>query len=115
MAIEELYEAIGSDYNEVIGRLRSEEMIKKFVSVFPSDENYKNFSAAYKNGDFEAAFRAVHTLKGLSLNLGFDKLAKACIPLTEALRGGKNEVTPKMLTDLNTAYNELTEVIPKFL
>ena len=34
----------------------------------------------------EEAFRAVHTLKGICLNLGFDTLYKASFELTEKLR-----------------------------
>lgn len=43
--------------------------------------------------DWEAAFRAAHTLKGVAQNLGFQKLYLSSTALTEALRG------PKPLTD----------------
>ena len=41
---------------------------------------------AAKNDD--EVFRAVHTLKGVSQNLGFARLYEACYSMTEAVRGG---------------------------
>ena len=38
-------------------------------------------------GDTPTAFRAVHTLKGVALNLGLGSLAHASSQMTEALRG----------------------------
>ncbi len=42
---------------------------------------------AMADGRANDAFRAVHTLKGIALNLSLTKLAAACSQLTEALRG----------------------------
>lgn len=113
MTIEEFYEEIGSNYNDVITRLCSKDLVKKFVLIFPTDDNFAKFSSAYERLDFDEAFRDVHTLKGLCLNLGFDRLANACIALTEALRGGKNEATPQMLDEFNNSYNEVITAIKK--
>ena len=44
-------------------------------------------TAAMAAGDAAAAFRAVHTLKGIALNLSLSDLADACAALTERLRG----------------------------
>lgn len=48
---------------------------------------------AINSQDWEAAFRAAHTLKGVAQNLGFQRLYLSSAALTEALRG------PKPLTD----------------
>ena len=39
MTIYECYTALGGDYQEVLGRLRSGPMIQKFVLKFPEDGN----------------------------------------------------------------------------
>ena len=44
-------------------------------------------------GQTEAAFRAAHTLKGVSANLGFEQLRQSASALTEFLRG-KAEPAP---------------------
>lgn len=37
MNINECYQAMGADYEEVFGRLRNERLITKFVLKFPGD------------------------------------------------------------------------------
>lgn len=41
--------------------------------------------------DYGEAFRMAHTLKGICLNLIFDRLSKSLSELTEALRNYENE------------------------
>ena len=40
MNINECYQAMGADYEEVFGRLRSERLITKFVLKFPGDPSF---------------------------------------------------------------------------
>ena len=37
MTLQDCYKAMGADYDEVFGRLRSERLIQKFVLRFPDD------------------------------------------------------------------------------
>ena len=50
-------------------------------------EFMQNLRNAMNAGDTPTAFRAVHTLKGVALNLGLGSLAHASSQMTEALRG----------------------------
>lgn len=59
----------------------------------PGDTSWGSLESAIHSQDWEAAFRAAHTLKGVAQNLGFQKLYLSSTALTEALRG------PKPLTD----------------
>ena len=52
-----------------------------------------SLESAINSQDWEAAFRAAHTLKGVAQNLGFQRLYLSSTALTEALRG------PRPLTD----------------
>lgn len=45
--------------------------------------------------DAKTAFRAVHTLKGVALNLGLTALAGVCSEMTEALRGSDTLPPPR--------------------
>ena len=81
MTLKEAYESVESNYDNVLKRLGSEGMIKRFAVKFGE---LKNALAA---GDGESAFRAAHTMKGICLNLGFDKLYEVSAALTEQLRG----------------------------
>ena len=88
MTLQECYAALGGDYDEVLGRLRSERMIQKFVLRFLEDKSYDLLCASMESGDYEEAFRAAHTIKGVCQNLSFTLLGKSSSELSEALRHG---------------------------
>ncbi len=113
MQIKEFYKAIGSDYQKVFSRLCSNELIMKYVNAFSHDESYDRFVTEYQNGNLEEAYRAIYSLKGISLNLGFYLLSKSCIKISEALRGGENGVTAQMIEELTQNYNLVVENIKK--
>lgn len=73
MKLDEFFRCVGGDYGEAKARFQNDECIVRFLNMFP--------------GDTTTAFRAVHTLKGVALNLGLGSLAHASSQMTEALRG----------------------------
>ena len=87
MTVKECYESMESDYEGVLGRMGSEGLVKRFALKFPDDPSYLNLEKAIQEQNVEEAFRAAHTLKGVCLNLGFDRLYKVSAELTEKLRG----------------------------
>lgn len=96
MKLKDIYEAFNGDYESVIGRLRTDERIEKYLIKF-SDYHYDELiSDALKNEDYETAFREAHNLKGLCANLSIDRLGKSASELTESLRHGKPDydITP---------------------
>lgn len=88
MDLRECYASLGGDYDAVIGRLRSEERVVKFLGLFGGDENFQLLTQAMGTQDWATAFRAAHSLKGVALNLAFSDLARTSSELTEALRAG---------------------------
>ena len=86
MNIQECYDAFGGSYQEVKGRLQSDNLIKRFVTKFLSDTSYERLFTAVKDEDYEEAFRFAHTLKGVCQNLNFRKLSESSSLLTEYLR-----------------------------
>lgn len=67
-------------------------------------------------GDYESAFRAAHTLKGVALNLGLGRLAKSSSELTEALRAGReNEAVQPLFLLLEHDYMEMCETVKTLL
>ena len=103
MTVEDCYEQMGISYEDVVGRIGNETILKKFVQKFPDDPSFKNLEEGLAEKDHEKAFRAVHTLKGICLNLGFDNLFEPSSRLTELLRG--QETTE----DCETLFAEVTE------
>ena len=83
MTVEEFYAAVGGDYEGVLGRLRSEERLRKFA----------------------------HTLKGVCQNLGFTRLYESSSVLTEALRDGEGHYGAGMLEQVERDYREMVEAV----
>lgn len=66
--------------------------------------------------DYDSAFRAVHTIKGISMNLSLTALQNSCIELTENLRSGKCDCnTEKYFQNTKEIYLETISVIQDYL
>lgn len=113
MTLKECYQAMGANYDEVLSRLRSENLVRKFAIRFLDDDSYANLHAALSSGDGEAAFLAAHTIKGVSQNLGFTRLFEASEALTEALRGRVMPVDPVLVEGVEDAYTRTVAAIRK--
>ena len=70
MTLNEFYTTVGGNYEDVIARLHSEAFTEKFLRMIPQDNSLPLLKEAAAAGDVPTAFRAVHTLKGIALNLG---------------------------------------------
>lgn len=64
MTVKECYEQMGADYEDVLGRLRNEALIRKFAKKFLEDGSFQMLKDGLAKKDGEMAFRAAHTLKG---------------------------------------------------
>lgn len=83
---DEFFRCVGGGYGEAKARFQNDERIVRFLNMFPGDDSMQNLTNAMNTGDTTTAFRAVHTLKGVALNLGLGSLAHASSQMTEALR-----------------------------
>lgn len=88
MDLKECYAAASADYEDVMRRFSKEERVDRFLSMFLKDQSFRLLNAAMKEENWEEAFRAVHTMKGICMNLGLTVLLDACAELTENLRAG---------------------------
>ena len=86
MTIQECYRTLGGSFEEVAGRIPSTDLIRRFLAKFPDDTSFSALSDAMRAGQPEEAFRAAHTLKGVSANLSFSRLHASVEKLTELLR-----------------------------
>ena len=116
MTVQECYEKMGGSYDDVIDRLMSEERVAKYLAKFLDSVDYDNMLKALDDKDYELAFRSVHNLKGMSLNLSFTYLQKSSDVLCEALRGGEpKEDISGMLEDVKNSYARVTGAIKEFV
>ena len=89
MTIQQCYDAFGGNYQEVISRLRTDERVARFLQKVVDDGSYQLLCDSVASGHADEAFRAAHTLKGVSMNLSITRLAESASALTEALRDNR--------------------------
>ena len=111
MTIQECYQKMGADYEDVLKRLYSESMIRKFARMFLDDDSYPKLEDALKKKNVEEAFRAAHTLKGVCQNLGFTNLYQPAYELTEVLRAGTLEGSKDWFDRVTEQYNITIDAI----
>ena len=86
MTIEECYRQLGGEYIQVCKRFPNPALVERFIAKFMEDRTFQTLSEQMAAGNRGEAFRAAHTLKGVSANLGFDRLFAYASELTEAMR-----------------------------
>ena len=86
MTIQECYRQLDGDFSQAEKMLLSEKLVERFIAKFPDDGSFSNLCAAMESGDCDRAFRAAHTLKGVSGNLSLDRLFSSASQLADVLR-----------------------------
>lgn len=86
MTVQEFYEIAGGGLDEMLATFGSADVVKTFLKIFKRDTNFEKLKSALEAGNVEEAFVAVHTLKGVVLNLNLNGLKPFVIDITEALR-----------------------------
>lgn len=116
MTLKQLYNSIGGDYDDVVKRLISEELVSRFVARFISDESFSLLNGGMNEQNAEQAFRGAHTLKGVAQNLGFTALGKSAAELTEVLRGGSFTANAnELFENVKTEYEKVVSAIKEYI
>lgn len=113
MTLQECYETLGASYDDVLERMPRAAMAEKFLIKFLDDPNYVDLTQAMRTNDFDRAFVAVHTLKGVCLNLGLSNLWQKASDLTEKLRYRDPDPWPEYEA-LQQEYQKTIAVIRQF-
>ena len=110
MLFKETLESLGVDYEIVKQRFsNNESLIKKFVLKFPDDATYQQLQTAVQLADYDKILMMAHTLKGLSANLGFEKLSLRCSELVQYLREGHTQNVAYLNGAITEEYNKIIE------
>ena len=111
MTLQEFYARVGGDYNatpEPSAPARPQR--KKFILKYPGDPSFAQLKDALAAQDWELAFRASHTPKGVAQNLGMDRL-KAAAALCDAVRGPKPLEDESLWPPVHAAHEEVLAAI----
>lgn len=114
MTLKECYAALDGDYEEAMGRLRSERLVQKFVLKFLDDGSFDLLCRSIEAGDQPEAFRAAHTIKGVCQNLSFTMLGRSSSALSEALRGGYTPEADALAEQVKAEYQQTAQAIRAF-
>lgn len=114
MTLKECYHSLGGDYENAVSRLMNDRILQKFVLKFLDDGSYDLLMRAMDAKDYQEAFRAAHTIKGVCQNLSFTVLEDSGSRLTEALRAGRSEDYPELLEEVKRDYAKTVSAIRAF-
>ena len=114
MTLNECYKKLGGSYKEVFDRLQSDVLIEKLLFKFRDDPSLSELKKGYDEKNAEQAFRAVHTLKGVAQNLGFQRLAESSAVLTEILRSGALPHTDDLMNRILSNYKDTIDAINEY-
>lgn len=114
MTLQECYNAFGGDYADVAARLRSERLVKKFVLKYLDDGSFDLLCKSMAEKNYEEAFRAAHTIKGMCQNLDFTNLLDSSSRLSDALRHGWTPEADGLFEKVKADHLTVTAAIRAF-
>jgi HPt (histidine-containing phosphotransfer) domain-containing protein len=114
MTLSECYEELGGDYGGVLSRMSSEKLVQKFTLKFLDDKSFDLLKKSLDENQYEEAFRAAHTIKGICQNLGFARLYTSDCALTEALRNKTYDGIDNLFADTAADYRTTVSAIERY-
>lgn len=113
MTLKECYEIFEGNYDDAVGRLFNETLVKKFLFKFLDDKSYDTLCKSLEDENYAEAFRAAHTIKGICQNLSFTKLFDSISKLTELLRPCQKCDVTELFEKVKKDYHQTVEAIKK--
>ena len=110
MTIKECYDKMGADYNNIFERIGDAGLIEYLVLKFTKDTNMEKLMDALARQDYEA----VHTLKGVVLNLGLTQLEPGVVALTEEMRGNKAPQSQELVESVKDIYARTMLILEEY-
>lgn len=109
---------IESSYYELCKRIdnKNNDILERFILLFLKDKSYTNLILAYEQNDYHKMYFHAHTLKGMTLNLGFfsinELLNKLCINLKHKEINNTN--INKLIHQIKQSYIKIINTINKY-
>ena len=120
MTLQELYNEIGGDYEQVTRVLRMEKLIDKHIRKFTQNGVIDKLLEAGKTMDPTALFETAHAAKGVCGNLGLTNLADAASEIAEEFRPGNerklsDEDVKDRLDGIEVMYRAVSHGIAEYI
>ena len=119
MTLQELYVAIGGDYDQAVRVLRIEKLIDKHIRRLPTNGVVDGLLDAGGSMDPTELFEKSHAMKGVCANLGLVKLSAAASEISEEYRPGNqrqfsDEEIKAKLEAIRSDYAVIVEKIREY-
>lgn len=102
--------AYGIDLTDAMERMDDDEALyQRLAFKYLNNTNYVDLVAAMEAQDYDAAYTAAHTLKGVSGNLSLAALYKVASAVSNALKQGEYQAAEQMMPDLKAAHEKAVE------
>ena len=111
MTLQEFYAQIGGSYADTVRRLCSESFVLRFVKKYPANPSFDELCEAVDRSDWESAFRAAHTLKGVAGNLSLRDLFARVSEVVECLRGGDIGAAAEKMPAVEASYRKVVDAL----
>lgn len=106
----------GVDLDGVLDRLSGDEdFYLHLLASFLLKDPLKELQEAIFSHDQENSSRDVHTLKGVTLNLGLVNLAEPCITMLQLYRQGEGAKADALFPSLKATFSSFNEKISPYL
>lgn len=98
----------GIDMEEIMENTGYDENVMDFVlKAFLQDANFDKFNESIEKKEYEEAFLAAHTLKGVFSNLAMKNLQNVCSVIVEKLRNKDYDNISEDIKDFRYMYNKM--------
>ena len=105
----------GVDWDELLDRfMGNEDLIAKFMLKFLNDQSMSDLTKYMGEGNISEAFKAVHTLKGVSSNLALKGFLTPVLELTEIYRAGSSVGAIEKYNQIKPKYDDLIVILNKY-
>ena len=104
--------ACGADVSGTMERfMNNEELYKRILKKFLDDASFTDAVKAKEAGNDEDAQMHVHTLKGVSANLGLTPIFTITEEMMQHFRSGDYQAAYGLFPSLEVKYKELLQII----
>lgn len=105
-------EDMGAEVEDTLERLMGDkELYIDYLKKLVESQDIVELREAVDAKDYERAMRAVHTLKGVALNLGLLPLVDVCMDMLLEFRSGNNEAAIENIDAVENSFKEFVDAI----
>jgi HPt (histidine-containing phosphotransfer) domain-containing protein len=102
--------AYGIDFDDAMIRMDGNvDLYKRLALKYITNTNYIDFISAMDVQDYDSAYKAIHSLKGVAGNLSFADLYKIAAIISEQLKQGESQDVPQMIPLLEENHNKVMD------